>query len=144
MAVIVAASPGSDTDSISWNVWKIVIVAMLGPFLSTLDATVVNVSLSSLVAELHSSLNVIQWVASGYLLSLALMLPLSGWLVDRFGARKLYTWSFLGFTLASALYGLAWSANSLIGFRVLQGMVGGLLAPMAQLMLARAAGRVTW
>jgi len=117
-----------------------VIVAMLGPFLSTLDATVVNVSLSSLVAELHSSLSVIQWVASGYLLSLALMLPLSGWLVDRVGARKLYIWSFLGFTIASALCGLAWSANSLIGFRVLQGMAGGLLAPMAQLMLARAAG----
>jgi EmrB/QacA subfamily drug resistance transporter len=115
-------------------------VAMLGPFLSTLDATVVNVSLSSLVVELHSSLSVIQWVASGYLLSLALMLPLSGWLVDRVGARKLYIWCFSAFTIASALCGLAWSADSLIGFRVLQGMAGGLLAPMAQLMLARAAG----
>src|SRR6201993_2660238 len=84
----------SRADSIPWDVWKIVIVAMLGPFLSTLDATVVNVSLSSLATELHSSLSVIQWVASGYLLSLALMLPLSGWLVDRVGARKLYICSF--------------------------------------------------
>jgi MFS family permease len=79
---------GSEADSIGWEVWKIVIVAMLGPFLSVLDATVVNVSLSSLATELHSSLSVIQWVASGYLLSLALVLPLSGWLVDRVGARN--------------------------------------------------------
>jgi len=111
----------SEADSISWDVWKIVIVAMLGPFLSVLDATVVNVSLSSLATALHSSLGVIQWVASGYLLSLALMLPLSGWLVDRVGARKLYICFFSAFTIASALCGLAWSANSLIGFRVLQG-----------------------
>ena len=116
------------------------IVATLGPFLSNLDATVVNVSLSSLATELHTSLSVIQWVASGYLLSLALMLPLSGWLVDRVGARKLYICCFSAFTIASALCGLAWSAHSLIGFRVLQGVAGGLLAPMAQMMLARAAG----
>jgi EmrB/QacA subfamily drug resistance transporter len=131
---------GSEADSIGWEVWKIVIVAMLGPFLSVLDATVVNVSLSSLATELHSSLSVIQWVASGYLLSLALVLPLSGWLVDRVGARKLYICFFSAFTIASTLCGLAWSANSLIGFRVLQGIAGGLLAPMAQMMLARAAG----
>jgi EmrB/QacA subfamily drug resistance transporter len=134
------SSQRSDTDPISAAVWKIVAVATLGPFLSTIDATVVNVSLSSLVTELHSALSVIQWVASGYLLSLALMLPLSGWLVDRVGARKLYIWCFSAFTIASALCGLAWSADALIGFRVLQGMAGGLLAPMAQMMLARAAG----
>src|SRR5258708_13443794 len=131
---------GSEADSIGWEVWKIVIVAMLGPFLSVLDATVVNVSLSSLATELHSSLSVIQWVASGYLLSLALMLPLSGWLVDRVGARKLYICCFSAFTIASALGGLARSAHSLIGFRVLQGIAGGLLAPLAQSMLARPAG----
>ena len=60
-----------------------------GSFLSQLDATVVNVSLSSLAAELHSSLPVIQWVASGYLLALALMLPLNGWLVYLTRARHL-------------------------------------------------------
>jgi EmrB/QacA subfamily drug resistance transporter len=134
------ANQRNDSDSISPDIWKIVAVATLGPFLSTLDATVVNVSLSSLATELHSTLSVIQWVASGYLLSLALMLPLSGWLVDRVGARKLYICCFSAFTVASALCGLAWSADSLIGFRVLQGMAGGLLAPMAQMMVARAAG----
>jgi EmrB/QacA subfamily drug resistance transporter len=130
-----------ETDRLDPSVWKIVSVAVLGSFLSQLDATVVNVSLSSLTVELHSTLTVIQWVTSGYLLALALMLPLNGWLVDRIGAKALYLWCFSAFTLSSALCGLAWSANSLIAFRILQGMSGGLLAPMAQMMLARAAGR---
>ncbi|HYZ75325.1 MAG TPA: MFS transporter, partial [Chthoniobacterales bacterium] len=116
-------------------------VAILGSLLAQLDATVVNVSLSSLSAELHSSLSVIQWVTSGYLLALALALPLNAWLVERVGAKRLYLGCFVGFTLASGLCALSWSADSLIGFRVLQGISGGLMAPMAQLMLARVAGK---
>src|SRR6202041_1281555 len=112
-------------------VWKITAVAVLGGFLSALDATIVNVSLSSLAVDLHSSLTEIQWVTSGYLMALALMLPLNGWLVERIGAKALYLWCFSAFTLSSALCGLAWSANALIGFRILQGMSGGLMAPMA-------------
>jgi len=122
------------------NLWRISSVAILGAFLSQMDATVINVSLSSLALELHTTLSGIQWVTSGYLLALALTLPLSGWLVDRMGAKALYLWCFAAFTLTSALCGLAWSANSLIGFRILQGMSGGLLAPMAQLIMVRAAG----
>ena len=80
-------------------------------------------------------------MTSGYLLALALMLPLNGWLVDRIGAKALYLWCFAAFTLSSGLCGLAWSANSLIAFRIVQGMSGGLLAPMAQMMIARAAGK---
>ena len=123
------------------QVWKIVAVVALGPFLSQLDATVVNVSLSSLATDLHARLPVIQWVTSGYLLALALMLPLNGWLVERIGAKRLYLICFSGFTLSSALCALSWSAQSLIGFRVLQGAFGGLMAPMAQLMMARIAGK---
>src|SRR6202522_858692 len=122
-------------------VWKITAVAVLGSFLAQLDATIVNVSLSSLAVDLHSSLTAIQWVTSGYLLALALMLPLNGWLVERIGAKSLYLWCFSVFTLSSALCGLAWSANSLIAFRILQGMSGGLMAPMTQMMMARAAGK---
>lgn len=122
------------------HLWRISSVAIIGSFLAQMDATVVNVSLSSLALELHTSLSGIQWVTSGYLLALALTLPLSGWLVDRIGAKAVYLWCFSAFTLTSALCGLAWSANSLIGFRILQGMSGGLLAPMAQLIMARAAG----
>lgn len=122
------------------GIWKVVSVATIGSFMAQLDATVVNVSLTSLAADLHTSLSTIHWVMSGYLLALALMLPLNGWLVDRIGAKALYLWCFVAFTLSSVLCGLAWSAGSLIGFRILQGMSGGLLAPMAQMMVARAAG----
>src|SRR5579862_3268310 len=131
----------SDTVRLDPLVWKITSVAVLGSFLAQLDATIVNVSLSSLAVDLHSSLTAIQWVTSGYLLALALMLPLHGWLVGQLGAKSLYLWCFPIFTLSSALCGLAWSANSLIGFRVLQGMSGGLMAPLAQVMIVRAAGR---
>ncbi len=130
-----------DTDRIDASVWKIAAVAACGAFLSQIDATVVNVSLSTLATDLHSNLVSIQWVTSGYLLALALTLPMNGWVVDRVGAKKVYIWCFAAFTVSSALCGLAWSANSLIGFRVLQGMCGGLLAPMAQMMVARAAGK---
>jgi EmrB/QacA subfamily drug resistance transporter len=99
------------------------------------------VSLSKLATDLNSSLSTIQWVTSGYLLALTLVLPLNGWLVDRIGPKALYLWCFSAFTFSSALCGLAWSAGSLIAFRVLQGISGGLLAPMTQMMVARAAGR---
>jgi len=129
------------SDRLAPGVWKVVCVAAIGSFMSQLDATVVNVSLASLAGDLHVTLSSIQWVTSGYLLALALMLPLNGWLVDRIGAKALYLGCFGAFTLSSGLCGLAWSANSLIVFRVLQGMSGGLLAPMAQMMIARAAGK---
>jgi EmrB/QacA subfamily drug resistance transporter len=122
------------------SVWKIVAVAMLGSLLAQLDATIINVSLSALGTDLHAPLATIQWVTSGYLLSLAFALPLNGWLVERIGAKALYLWCFAVFTISSALCGVAWSAPSLIGFRLLQGASGGLLAPMAQLMMRRAAG----
>src|ERR1700690_2545905 len=131
----------SDTVRLDPLVWKVTSVAVLGSFLAQLDATIFNVSLSSLAVDLHSSLTAIQWVTSGYLLALALMLPLNGWLVERIGAKSLYLWCFSAFTLSSALCGLAWSANSLIAFRILQGMSGGLMAPMTQMMMARAAGK---
>lgn len=120
--------------------WKILSVAILGSFLSQLDATIVNVSLSSLAGDLHTPIGTIQWVTSGYLLALTLVLPLNGWLVDRVGAKAVYLACFVLFTLSSALCGLAWSAPSLIGFRILQGLAGGLLAPMAQMMVARVSG----
>lgn len=132
-----SARPGRTIDA---SVWKIAAVAMLGAMLAQLDATVVNVSLSTLGTELRAPLATIQWVTSGYLLALAFALPLNGWLVDRIGAKALYLWCFALFTASSALCGLAWSAPSLIGFRLLQGASGGLLAPMAQLMIRRAAG----
>jgi EmrB/QacA subfamily drug resistance transporter len=134
-----AASGG--VDQLPPGIWKIVTVAAIGSFMAQLDATVVNVSLATLAKDLHVTLPLIQWVMSGYLLALALTLPLNGWLVSRAGAKSVYLWCFAAFSLSSLLCGLAWSAQSLIAFRILQGMSGGLLAPMAQMLVARAAGK---
>src|SRR5580704_4257525 len=134
-------SGGGESDRLGPDIWKIAAVVVAGAFLAQLSTTVANVSLSSLGAQLHASLSAIQWVTSGYLLALALVLPLNGWLVERIGAKSLYLWCFSAFTLTSVLCGIAWSANSLIGFRILQGMSGGLMAPLTQMMMARAAGK---
>ncbi|MFT8890287.1 MAG: DHA2 family efflux MFS transporter permease subunit [Acetobacter papayae] len=116
-------------------------MAAIGSFMAQLDATVVNVSLPDIATTLNASFSTVQWVVSGYLLALALTLPLNGWLVGRIGAKAVYLWCFGAFVLASGLCALAWSVSSLIIFRLLQGMAGGLMAPMAQMMVARAAGR---
>jgi EmrB/QacA subfamily drug resistance transporter len=126
-------------DSIDLRVWKITGVVSLGPLITSLDSTVVNVSLATLGRELHVSLTLLQWVITGYLLALALMLPLSGWLVDRIGAKRVYLGCFTLFTMASLLCGVSTSVDALIGARILQGVAGGLLAPMAQMMVARVA-----
>jgi EmrB/QacA subfamily drug resistance transporter len=109
--------------------------------MTQLDSTVVNLSLSTIRQELHASIGAAQWIISGYLLALALMLPLSGWLVDLLGAKRLYLACFSGFTLASVLSGNARTMDELIWARVLQGIAGGLMAPMSQMMVARFAGR---
>src|ERR1700724_2945760 len=103
-----------EKDRLDPRGWRIVSVVGVGSFLSQLDATVVNVSLSSLATELHSSLTVIQWATRGYLHPLVLMLPLNGWLVERIGAPRLYLVSFSGFTLSAALCAFRLSAGSLI------------------------------
>lgn len=139
--VNVIASDTSASDSLDTRVWKVAIVVMLGPFMTQLDSTVVNVSLPAIQQGLQAPITSTQWVISGYLLALALMLPLNGWLVDRVGAKRLYLGCFSVFTLASFLCGAAHTMGALICSRVLQGMAGGLLAPMAQMMIARIAGK---
>ncbi|MFL5822386.1 MAG: DHA2 family efflux MFS transporter permease subunit [Solirubrobacteraceae bacterium] len=115
-------------------------VVVLGTIMSILDTTVVNVAINTLSADFHAPLTTIQWVATGYTLALATVIPLSGWMADRFGTKRLYMVSIALFMLGSALSGLAWSAGSLIFFRVLQGLGGGMIMPAGMTILTRAAG----
>lgn len=128
-------------EPIDPRVWRICAVVLLGPLMAQMDATVVNVSLSAIRQDLGASIQSAQWIIGGYLLALALTLPLNAWLVDRVGAKRLYLACFSAFTLASVLCGAATTMPQLVGARVLQGAAGGLLAPMAQMMIARIAGR---
>jgi EmrB/QacA subfamily drug resistance transporter len=122
------------------HVWPIAIVVILGMIMAVLDTTIVNVALQDLSVELDSSLDDIQWIVTGYMLALAAVIPITGWAATRYSARKLYITSLVLFTLGSLLCGLAWSSGSLIAFRILQGVGGGMLAPIGQMILVRAAG----
>lgn len=119
---------------------KLSLVVALGAIMTVLDSTIVNVAVHVLGRDLHASLSTIQWVITGYLLALSMTIPLTGWATERFGGRTLWLTALGLFIGGSVLCGLAWSAVSLIAFRVLQGIGGGLLMPVGQTMLARAAG----
>src|ERR1700689_3498523 len=101
-------------ERLSPQAWKTVGVVLLAPFMTQMDSTIVNVSLSHIRESLHATIASAQWIISGYLLALALMLPLNGWLVDRLGAKRLYLACFSLFTLTSALCGTAHTMNQLI------------------------------
>src|SRR5947209_11821909 len=130
-----------ETDSrIDAYVWRISAVVIVGSIMSILDTTIVNVALATLGRELHTPISQIQWVVAAYLLSLAAVIPVSGWAARRFGAKRVYIVSLILFTCGSALCGLATSSTELIVFRVLQGVGGGMILPIGQLMMAEAAG----
>jgi MFS family permease len=127
-------------DKLDRGVLLIASVVVLGAIMSILDVTVVNVAINTLAREFETPLSTIQWVATGYTLALATVIPLTGWAADRFGTKRLYMTSIALFLSGSVLSGLAWSAGSLIGFRVLQGLGGGMLMPLGMTILTRAAG----
>src|SRR5215470_221239 len=119
---------------------KLSAVVLLGAAMTILDTTIVAVAINTLGHDFDVSVSTIQWVATGYLLALSIVIPLTGWAIERFGARTLWIGSLALFLAGSVLSGAAWSAGSLIAFRVVQGIGGGIILPVGQTMLARAAG----
>ncbi|GAA2455316.1 MFS transporter [Actinomadura vinacea] len=117
----------------------VALVLVLGSIMVTLDMTVVNVAIARLSEDFDAPLATIQWVATGYSLALGAVIPLSAWAVGRFGARPLYLGAIGLFAAGSVLAGLAWNIESLIAFRVVQGLAGGLVMPVGMTILIRAA-----
>ena len=140
-----AGSPTDLPDEIDAQVLKVAGVVVLGAIMSILDITVVNVALPTFqrvfadggdpIAYSH-----VAWTVTGYTLALATVIPLSGWAADRFGTKRLYISAIALFALGSALCSVAWDINSLIAFRVLQGLGGGMLMPVGMTIMTRAAG----
>jgi EmrB/QacA subfamily drug resistance transporter len=116
------------------------VAVVLGVTMTFLDTTIVNVALETLARDLHAPVSTIQYVATGYLLALAATIPLSGWTMERFGAKRVWIASLALFGTASLLCAAAWSAPALIAFRVLQGLGGGMIVPVGMAMLVRSAG----
>src|SRR3954471_6454859 len=132
--------PAQASEGLDRRLLMISSVVVLGAIMSILDTTVVNVAINTLARDFNTELSTIQWIVTGYTLALATVIPITGWAADRFGTKRLYMLSIGLFVAGSALSGAAWSAESLILFRILQGLGGGMLMPCGMTILTRAAG----
>ncbi|QTJ65465.1 DHA2 family efflux MFS transporter permease subunit [Rhodococcus sp. ZPP] len=127
-------------DKLDGTVLKIASVVVLGAIMSILDVTVVSVALPTFATEFDSTYATVAWTMTGYTLALATVIPLTGWAADRFGTKRLYMTALILFVLGSVLCSFAWDITTLIGFRVLQGLGGGMLMPLGMTIMTRAAG----
>jgi EmrB/QacA subfamily drug resistance transporter len=134
------SATAAQPEALDRQTWIVAGVVMLGAIMSILDTTVVNVAIDQLAVAFHSSLTTIQWVITGYTLALCAVIPVTGWAADRFGTKRIYLTSLVLFTMGSILSGLAWSAGTLIFFRVLQGIGGGMIMPAVMTILTKKAG----
>ena len=114
------------------------VVFVAAMFMNIMDTTIVNVALPTIGRQFHVAADSVDTVAIGYLVSLAVFIPVSGWLGDRLGGRRVLLASIVVFTVASALCGVAQNVPELVGFRVLQGIGGGLMVPVGMALLFRA------
>lgn len=114
---------------------------ILGMMMVILDSTVVNVALPRLVEDFSSSVTTMQWAITGYTLALSAVIPLAGWMTDRFGAKRIFLLTIIMFTLGSALCSLAASPAQLIIYRIIQGIGGGMVAPIGMAIVFRLAPR---
>src|SRR5690348_8080536 len=130
-----AQSSAAGLNPAGINPWIIAIAVMLSTFMEVLDTTVVNVSLPHIAGSLSATVDEATWTLTSYLVSNAIILPLTGWLSNYFGRKRMLMMSVIGFTTASFLCGLAPTLSFLIFFRVVQGACGGGLQPISQAIL---------
>ncbi|MFC3070734.1 DHA2 family efflux MFS transporter permease subunit [Phenylobacterium soli] len=117
------------------NRWPITVSIMLATVMNSLDTTIANVALPHIQGSVSASSDQITWVLTSYIVSAAIMTPLSGWLADRLGRKKLFLISIAGFTAASMLCGIATTLPEIVIFRLLQGVAGAALIPLSQAVL---------
>lgn len=113
----------------------ITVAIMLATIMQVLDTTIANVALPSMTGDLGASADTINWVLTSYIVAAAIMTPVTGWLADRFGRKELFIGAVIGFTIMSMACGLAWSLESIVAFRVMQGLFGAAIVPLSQTFL---------
>src|SRR5438132_1436867 len=115
--------------------WQVLICAVVGTFMVMLDQTVVNIALPKITTVFGVGVHETQLVVTSYMLALAVIMPATGYLSDTFGTKRLYLITMALFTGGSLLCGLAWNNPSLVAFRVIQGLGGGMMSPLGMTML---------
>lgn len=110
--------------------WYVLMTVMMSTFMVVLDGTIVNVAIPTIMAAFGETISQVVWVSTAYLIALSIMLAVSGWLTEHFGAKQAFMVGLVVFVVSSYLCGIAWNIESLIFFRVLQGFGGGILTPV--------------
>src|ERR671931_474306 len=118
--------------------WQVLICTVVGTFMVMLDQTVVNIALPKITTVFGVGVHETQLVDTSYMLALAVIMPATGYLSDTFGTKRLYLITMALFTGGSLLCGLAWNNPSLVAFRVIQGLGGGMMSPLGMTMLFKA------
>jgi MFS transporter, DHA2 family, multidrug resistance protein len=136
----IAADERIYPDKLDVGLLQIAGVCVLAVMMAILDATVVAVAQRTFIAVFESTQAVVAWTMIGYTLALVTVIPLAGWAADRFGTKRLFMGSVMAFTVGSLLCAMAPNIMLLIAFRVVQGLGGGMLMPLAFIILAREAG----
>ncbi|MBV8887200.1 MAG: DHA2 family efflux MFS transporter permease subunit [Chroococcidiopsidaceae cyanobacterium CP_BM_RX_35] len=127
--------PRSPNYPVAVNKWLVTVTIMMGSLLAIIDTSIVNVAIPKIQNSFHVSIDRVAAVATFYIISNVIVMPLTGYLTALWGRKQLYTGAIILFTLSSLLCGLAWNLTSLVCFRVLQGLAGGALLPSAQAIL---------
>ena len=135
MATTATASAIDDAPAPGVNKWAVAVAVALGALLEVVDTSIVNVALTDIQNTLGATLSEVAWVVSGYAVANVIILPLTAWLGDRFGKKRYFIFSLIGFTLASVMCGMSTTLPMLIIARVLQGLMGGGLLAKAQAIL---------
>lgn len=113
-----------------WNKWLVLLAVISGMSMDLMDVTIVNVAIPKLMATFNADVSQVQWVATAYMMTLGVVIPITDYLAATLGMKRVFIASTALFTVGSALCGLAWSLNSLIVFRILQAVGGGMIMPL--------------
>ncbi len=132
--------PADPPENLDADLLRIAGVCVLAAVMAILDTTVVSVAQRTFITEFETTQAVVAWTLTGYTLSLATVIPLTGWAADRFGTKRLFMGSVLFFTIGSLLCAMAPNVTLLVAFRVIQGLGGGMLMPLTFTILTREAG----
>ena len=122
----------TDVSDMKAHRWGVLAVVMLGTFMAILDMSIVNVALPHMMSAFGVNRDQIEWVATGFMLASATVMPFMGWAAGRISYKTLYLGCLALFTLASGLCAMAWNLDSLIAARILQALGGGAIQPVAR------------
>ncbi|OHD14342.1 MAG: MFS transporter [Spirochaetes bacterium GWC1_27_15] len=121
----------SSKQNESFYIWTSLIVVIIGTFMAILDSSIVNIAIPKMMAVFQASVDDARWIITAYTLTLGAVIPITGYLSDRFGTKNVYIFALASFTIGSLLCGFAWSNTSMIIFRILQGLGGGMIMPVS-------------